>query len=183
MSINRRPSIFALSFFVWVCTLAGEVAHAQALSQFLPPLPASALPSPQAKNAPASVDKTVLNGPVVLKWDVEGDVQRLTIQYTQPFAADKREAALKAARAAQRDLPLSCLKQCKAAPMSPPQFDKDGLLRFDLAVRGLPRRLTESDVKDLAQGTPLARLAAEKQAVVSNPTGTVPSTAVGGQTQ
>ena len=56
---------------------------------------------------------------------------------------------------------------------------KDGLMQFDLAVRDLPRRLTENDVKDLAQGTPLARLPAEKKPVAN----AASSPAGGGPTQ
>jgi hypothetical protein len=147
-------------------------AQGSGLSQFLPPVPPLTMPSapvkPGSKGAAKSagadsvptgpVNKSILNGQVTMKLVVEPNaVQRVQIVTGRPFAPADQFAALDAARAVQRDIPLACGKLCKPGKMTPPSINKDGFLSFDMAVQGLPYALSTQDIALLLQANPLVR--------------------------
>ncbi len=68
---------------------------------------------------------------------------------------ERRTAAINAARLVQRDVALACLKQCKAAPMSPGKILPDGKLQFDMVINEYPRALTGEDMVAMLMGQPL----------------------------
>jgi hypothetical protein len=122
--------------------------------------------------APAAakpVDKEILNGPVSVKVEVEGTVQRVVIQSQKPYAPVHQYPALDAANAVQADVALACGKLCRPARMKAPKIDGDGVLRFDVAVQGLDRSLTLPDITALLQGKPLAKTAAQAAGVTPPP--------------
>lgn len=155
--------------FLWPVAVP---AQGTGLSQFLPPVPPLTMPSapvkPGAKGAAKAsaaepvpsgpVNKSILNGQVTMKLVVEPNaVQRVQIVTGRPFAPVDQFAALDAARAVQRDIPLSCGKLCKPARMTPPSINKDGFLSFDMAIQGLPYGLSTQDIALLLQANPLVR--------------------------
>lgn len=142
-----------------VCTCA-TWAQGSGVGKAAVPRPAASAPA--APQTP--VDKEILNGPVTVKVDVEGAVQRITIQSQRPYAPVHQYAALDAARAVQRDVPVACGKLCRPSRMTAPRIDAQGVLKFDIAVQGLDRNLTLPDITALLQGNPLRRTDAQPAA-------------------
>lgn len=101
------------------------------------------------------VNKQVLNGPVTVRIIVEGNVQRVTFLSQKPYPPQQQFAALDAVRIVQHDVAASCAKLCKPAKMVEPRIDAQGFLSFDIALQGLPRRLSLADIPLLLQGKPL----------------------------
>lgn len=77
-------------------------------------------------------------------------------QFTTP---DAQKSALLAAQLIQRDLYLSCGRQCKPAAMDKAKILPDGKLQFPLAVDGLGRVLANDDMVNMVLGKSLAVLA------------------------
>ena len=174
MTVGLMAPRAALAAWLAVGSLCPVVVSAQGsgLSQFLPPVPPLTMPSAPAKPgakgvaksagaeaAPTGpVNKSILNGQVTMKLVLEPNaVQRVQIVTGRPFAPADQFAALDAARAVQRDIPLSCGKLCKAGKMTPPSINKDGFLSFDMAIQGLPYGLSTQDIALLLQANPLVR--------------------------
>jgi hypothetical protein len=72
---------------------------------------------------------------------------------------EQRKTAISAGRLVQRDLRISCGKQCKpAANMPAPKILPDGKLQFDMVIDDYPRVLTQDDMIAMVLGNPLALL-------------------------
>jgi hypothetical protein len=70
---------------------------------------------------------------------------------------EQRKTAISAGRLVQRDLRISCGKQCKpAANMPAPKILPDGKLQFDMVIDDYPRVLTQDDMVAMVLGNPLA---------------------------
>lgn len=104
--------------------------------------------------------KAVLNGGVTMasSYTDQGAILKITTQASYIGKA-QTDAALRAARLVQRDLRLSCDKQCKLAKMEPAKILPNGKLQFDLAIDGLGRVLSQADMVNMVLGQPLAKVA------------------------
>jgi hypothetical protein len=162
-------------FYSLVFTLCAMFqAHAQSQPNVLglpavPQTPAASAPAPGASAArkPASgvapplsdsQIKSVISGGVTM---ASSYVQRTaTVRVTTNNiyqTEEQRKTAISAGRLVQRDLRISCGKQCKpAANMPAPKILPDGKLQFDMVIDDYPRMLTQDDMIAMVLGNPLA---------------------------
>jgi hypothetical protein len=160
-------------FYSLVFTLCAVLqAHAQSQSNVLglpavPQTPAASEPAPGAARktasgvAPPLSDsqiKSVISGGVTM---ASSYVQRTaTVRVTTNNiyqTEEQRKAAINAGRLVQRDVRISCGKQCKpAANMPAPKILPDGKLQFDMVIDDYPRVLTQDDMIAMVLGNPLA---------------------------
>ncbi len=96
---------------------------------------------------------------------------------------EQRKTAISAGRLVQRDLRISCGKQCKpAANMPTPKILPDGKLQFDMVIDDYPRVLTQDDMIAMVLGNPLAVLPktapASAPAAPTTPAPAAPASAV-----
>ena len=114
--------------------------------------------------------KSVVNGAMTMASSYLGTLAtvRVTTSNIYPDAAT-RSGALAAARLVQRDLRVSCGRQCKPAPMPEPQILADGKLQFDLIIDGYGKTLASPDMISLVQGAPLPVVAKAAKAAASAP--------------
>jgi hypothetical protein len=164
-------------FYSLVFTLCAVLqAHAQSQPNVnvlglpaVPQTPAASAPAPGASAArkPASgvapplsdsQIKSVISGGVTM---ASSYVQRTaTVRVTTNNiyqTEEQRKTAISAGRLVQRDLRISCGKQCKpAASMPAPKILPDGKLQFDMVIDDYPRVLTQDDMIAMVLGNPLA---------------------------
>lgn len=137
---------------------------------------ASGSKAPQIKDAQG---KAVLSGGVTLATSYDGRTATVLVTTNTAYPTeDQRKAAVAAARLVQRDVRLSCGKQCKAAPNMPaPKILTSGKLEFAMVVGDYPRTLSNDDVIALLLGKPLAVVPASmaKAAGVAPPGAEVPT--------
>ncbi len=121
-----------------------------------------------AKGAPApsvplirDVDsKAILSGGMQMASSYQGKITTVRVTTVNPFTSpEQRAQALAAARLMQRDVPLSCGKQCKSAAMPEPKLLPDGKVQFDLNIEGFPRILDREDMINMIKGVPLVQRA------------------------
>lgn len=176
-------------------------AHAQSQPNVLglpavPQTPSASVPAPAAAASAArkpvsgvaaplsdSQIKSVISGGVTM---ASSYVQRTaTVRVTTNNiyqTEEQRKTAISAGRLVQRDLRISCGKQCKpAANMPAPKILPDGKLQFDLVIDDYPRVLTQDDMIAMVLGNPLAVLPktapASAPSVPPTPTQTAPTSA------
>ena len=147
--------------------LADGAAFAQEANVLgLPAVPQTAASG--AKVAPAPTGplirdvqgKAILSGGMQMASSYQGKITTVRVTTVNAFASpEQRVQALAAARLMQRDLPLSCAKQCKSAAMPEPKMLPDGKVQFDLNVEGFPRILDRDDMINMVKGVPLVQRA------------------------
>jgi hypothetical protein len=172
--------------FLYALVLAGCAvlqAHAQSEPNVLglpvvPQAPAASMPSPpavgtSAARKPASGASSAVAPPLTdsqIKSVISGGIT-MASSYAQRTATvrvttnniyqteEQRKTAISAGRLVQRDLRISCGKQCKpAANMPAPKILPDGKLQFELVIDDYPRVLTQDDMIAMVMGNPLAML-------------------------
>jgi hypothetical protein len=120
--------------------------------------PAASAATPQQLDDQA---KSVLSGGVTLASNYDGRTVTVVVTTNNTYTSqEQRKAALKAARLVQRDVKVSCAKQCKAAASMPaPKILPGGKLEFAMVVNDYPRALSNEDMVALLLGRPLAVIA------------------------
>ncbi len=120
--------------------------------------PAASAATPQQLDDQA---KSVLSGGVTLASNYDGRTVTVVVITNNTYTSqEQRKAALKAARLVQRDVKVSCAKQCKAAASMPaPKILPSGKLEFAMVVNDYPRPLSNDDMVALLLGRPLAVIA------------------------
>jgi hypothetical protein len=156
--------------FTTVATMTA-LAYGTALAQEsnilgLPAVPQTAASG--AKGVPATAGplirdvegKAILSGGMQMASSYQGKITTVRVTTVNAFAStEQRLQALAAARLVQRDMPLSCGKQCKSAAMPEPKLLPDGKVQFDLNVEGFPRILDRDDMINMIKGVPLVQRA------------------------
>ena len=101
--------------------------------------------------------KSVLNGGVTMASEYADTRATVLVTTNAVFATPElRKAALLAAQYVQRDLVLSCQRQCKPAAMGPAKILPDNKLQFPMVIDGLGRVLSNDDMITMLLGKPLA---------------------------
>ena len=101
--------------------------------------------------------KSVLNGGVTMASEYADTRATVLVTTNALFATPElRKAALLAAQYVQRDLVLSCQRQCKPAAMGPAKILPDNKLQFPMVIDGLGRVLSNDDMITMLLGKPLA---------------------------
>ena len=118
------------------------------------------VPSGGVANVNDALAKSAINGGVTMVSSY-ADTRAVVVvttnaQFTTPEA---QKSALLAAQLIQRDVYLSCGRQCKPAAMDKAKILPDGKLQFPLAVDSLGRTLANDDMVNMVLGKPLAVLA------------------------
>jgi hypothetical protein len=147
--------------------LANSAAFAQETNILgLTPVPQTTASGAKVAPAPSGPlirdveGKAILSGGMQMASSYAGKITTVRVTTVNAFTgADQRAQALAAARLMQRDLPLSCAKQCKIAAMPEPKLLPDGKVQFDLNVEGFPRVLDRDDMVNMIKGVPLAQKA------------------------
>jgi hypothetical protein len=158
-----------ISFTTAVTTMA--LAYGTAFAQEanilgLPAVPQTTASGAKVATAPAGPlirdveGKAILSGGMQMASSYAGKITTVRVTTVNAFAStEQRIQALAAARLMQRDVPLSCSKQCKSAPMPEPKLLPDGKVQFDLNVEGFPRILDRDDMINMVKGVPLVQRA------------------------
>ena len=101
--------------------------------------------------------KSVLNGGVTMASEYADTRATVMVTTNAVFATPElRKAALLAAQYVQRDVVLSCQRQCKPAAMGAAKILPDNKLQFPMVVDGLGRVLSNDDMITMLLGKPLA---------------------------
>lgn len=159
------------------------VSGAQGPTPSASPAGKSAKPAASGSAGPQTSDaqsKAVLSGGVTLATSYDGRTATVVVTTNNTYQSeDQRKAALNAAKLVQRDVRLSCGKQCKAAPTMPvPKILPSGKLEFAMVVNDYPRNLSNDDVIALLLGNPLAVIPAAKAASAAPASPAVPAAPV-----
>lgn len=129
----------------------------------LPAVPqkgANGAPLPAAPLIRDVDNKAILSGGMQMASSYLGKLSTVRVTTIKAFTtAQDKTSALAAARLMQRDVPLSCVAQCKSAPMPEPKILPDGRAQFDLVIDGFPRVLDSDDMINMIKGVPLAQRA------------------------
>ncbi len=189
---------------LYTCVLmlcAALQAHAQPESNVLglpavPQTPAASTPATSASAArktasgatPSSAIplsdsqiKSVISGGVTMASSYLQRTATVRVTTNNTYQTEEqRKTAVSAGRLVQRDLLISCGKQCKpAANMPTPKILPDGKLQFDMVIDDYPRVLTQEDMIAMVLGNPLAVLpkTAPAAPAASAPTPAAPASA------
>ncbi|MFM7330377.1 MAG: hypothetical protein ACKO1L_01740 [Brachymonas sp.] len=166
-----------LKFFaaLCVCALCGLSVAQEANVLGLPAVPqpkpgsvppsAAGTPGASGSKAPApQVTRDAISGELGLQHSAREGVGRLIVTTRTVFAtAGTRGAALDTARLVQKELALSCGKQCKPIKMSEPKLLTSGQLEFELAFSPLHQHLSQAQFIAALQGKPLNLTPAQLQ--------------------
>jgi hypothetical protein len=184
LSENKSmQSIFYTPLYAFVLTLCTVLqAHAQpepnvlglpavpqtsAASAPNPAVSASAVRKTASGASPASAVplsdsqiKSVISGGVTMASSYLQRTATVRVTTNNIYQTEEqRKTAISAGRLVQRDLRISCGKQCKpAANMPVPKILPDGKLQFDMVIEDYPRVLTQDDMIAMVLGNPLAVL-------------------------
>jgi hypothetical protein len=130
-------------------------------------LPAIPQPKPGTAASPATAasgaktpagtpaNRDVLAGEMGLQHSALNGTGRMIVTTRATFAtAGAKSNAIDAARAVQRDLVLSCAKQCKPLKMSSPKILPSGQMEFELAFAPLHLHLNQAQFLAALQSKP-----------------------------
>jgi hypothetical protein len=180
--MQRFKYVLAISFLASLPAYGqGNVLGLPAVPQKAPAAtpaasPAASAATPQQRDEQA---KSVLSGGVTLASNYDGRTVSVVVTTNNTYTTEEqRKAAFKAARLVQRDVKVSCAKQCKAATNMPaPQILPEGKLQFAMVVNDYPRALSNEDMVALLLGKPLAVIpvAAPKAAATDAPASAAPA--------
>ena len=168
---------------LWCCASLAQEANVLGLPAIPQPKPGSAPPASPAAGASAAktsmptVNRDAISGELGLQHSALNGLGRLIVTTRTAFAtAGTRGSALDSARLVQKELAISCGKQCKPVKMGEPKILTSGQLEFELAFTPLHQHLSQAQFIAALQGKPLNLTPAQLQPaapVVSVNVGTV----------
>jgi hypothetical protein len=159
-SLSRLLCALVLSQPLFVLPALAQEANILGLPAIPQPKPgAVANPAPAASGAktPAGTptNRDILAGEMGLQHSAISGTGRMIITTRATFGtAGAKSSAIDAARAVQRDLVLSCAKQCKPLKMSNPKILPSGQMEFELAFAPLHQHLNQAQFLAALQSKP-----------------------------